>query len=76
MSYDLKFVFDVLYDLKFVFDMPYDRNKYVNTSCSDAPVHSHFFIPRCNHRKEAHAKESRHSSTTTHAYYCCPYKSE
>jgi hypothetical protein len=61
--------------LKFVFDMPYDRNEYVNTSCPDAPISPHFPILRCNHRKEAHVKQSRHPSTTACAYYCCPYKS-
>jgi hypothetical protein len=65
----------MLYDLKFVFDMPYDRNEYADTSCPDAPIPPHFPIPRCNHHKEAHVKQSGHPSTVARAYYCCPYKS-
>jgi hypothetical protein len=63
------------YDLKFVIDIPYDRNDYVDTSCPDASVSPHLPIMRCEHRKEAHVKQSRHLSTTAHAYYCYPYKS-
>jgi hypothetical protein len=55
--------------------MSYDRNKYVNTSCPDAPVPPHFPIQKCDHHKEAHVKQSRHPSTIARAYYCCPYKS-
>jgi hypothetical protein len=62
-------------DLKFVIDIPYDRNDYVDTSCPDALVPPHLFIPRCEHHKEAHAKQSRHPSTTARAYYYYPSKS-
>jgi hypothetical protein len=30
-------------------------------------------VPRCEHGLEAHVKQSRHSSTTAHAYYCRCY---
>jgi hypothetical protein len=50
-------------------------NEYVNTSCPDALVPPHFLIPRCEQRKEAHVKQSRHLSTVARAYYYCPYKS-
>jgi hypothetical protein len=63
------------YDLKFVIDVAYDRNDYANTSCPDAPVPSHLPILRCEHRKEAHVKQSRHPRTVGRAYYCYPYKS-
>jgi hypothetical protein len=75
MPYDLNFVFDRLYYLNFVFDMSYDRNEYANTSCFDAPVLPYFSILRCNHRKDAHVKQSRHLSMAASAYYYCPYKS-
>jgi hypothetical protein len=75
MTYEEFFVIDMSYDLKFVIDMPYDRNEYANTSCSDASVPPHIPIPRCEHRKEAHIKQSRHPSTVARAYYICPYKS-
>jgi hypothetical protein len=55
--------------------MSYDRNDYADTSCSDASVPPHLPIPRCEHRKEAYVKQSRHTSTTARAYYYCPYKS-
>jgi hypothetical protein len=69
------FVIDMSYDLKFVIDMLYDRNEYANTSCPDAPVPPRFPIPRCDHHEEAHVKQSRHLSMAAHAYYCCTYKS-
>jgi hypothetical protein len=47
----------------------------MNTSCPDALVPPQFLIPRCEHHKEAHVKQSRHPSTIAHAYYCCPNKS-
>jgi hypothetical protein len=53
------------YDLNFVIDIPYDRN---------ALAPPHLPILRCEHRKEAHAKQSRHPSMVAHAYYCCLYK--
>jgi hypothetical protein len=62
------------YDLKFVIDIPYDRNDYADTSCPDAPVSPHLPIPRCEHSKEAHIRQSRHPSSSARAYYCCPYK--
>jgi hypothetical protein len=65
----------MLYDLKFVIDMMYNRNEYMNTSCPDALVPPHFSILRCDHHDEAHVRQSRHPSTTAHAYYCCLYKS-
>jgi hypothetical protein len=55
--------------------MSYDRNDYADTSCPEAPVPSHLPILRCEHRKEAYVKQSRHPSTAARAYYCCPYKS-
>jgi hypothetical protein len=66
MPLDLKFVID---------DITYDRNDYSDTSCPDAPVPPHLSILRCEHRKKAHVKQSRHPSTAAHAYFCCPYKS-
>jgi hypothetical protein len=75
ITYEEFFVIDVSNDLKFVFDMPYDRNEYVNINCPDAPIPPHFPIPRCNHHKEAHVKQSRHLRTVARAYYYCPYKS-
>jgi hypothetical protein len=63
------------YDLKIVIDIPYDKNDYVDTSCPDAPLPPHISILICEHRKEAHVKQSRHPSTTVRAHYCCPYKS-
>jgi hypothetical protein len=45
--------------------MFWNRNEYANTSYPDAPVPPHFPIPRCEHRKEAHIKQSRHLSTIT-----------
>jgi hypothetical protein len=42
--------------------------------CSD-PVPPHFPIMRCEHYKKTHVKQSRHSSTTARAYYCCHNKS-
>jgi hypothetical protein len=53
------------YDLKFVIDIPYDRNDYADTSCLDALVPPHLPIPRCEHRKEAHVKQSRHPNMDT-----------
>jgi hypothetical protein len=58
------------YDLKFVIDILYDRNDYTDTSCPDAPVPPHLSILRCEHRKEAHIKQSRHLSMAAHTYYC------
>jgi hypothetical protein len=55
--------------------MSYDRNDYVDTSCPDALVPPHLSISRCEHRKEAYVKQSRHPSMAARAYYCCPYKS-
>jgi hypothetical protein len=55
--------------------MSYDRNDYEDTRCSDAPVPPHLPIPRCEHHKEAHVKQSRHLSTVTRGYYYFPYKS-
>jgi hypothetical protein len=43
-------------------------------SYEDAPVHLRCPVPRCDHSEEAHVKQSRHPTTTAHAYYCCPYK--
>jgi hypothetical protein len=63
------------YDLKFVINIPYDRNDYADISCLDVPISPHLFIPRCEHRKEAHIQQSRHPSTVARVYYCCPYKS-
>jgi hypothetical protein len=63
------------YDLNLVIDIPYDRNDYMNISCSDAPVPPHLSILRCEHRKEAHIKQSRHISMVIRVYYYCPYKS-
>jgi hypothetical protein len=62
------------YDLNFVIDIPYDRNDYADTSCPDALAPPHLPILRCEQRKEAHAKQSRHPSMVAHAYYCCLYK--
>jgi hypothetical protein len=66
-----KFSFTVWY----IIVMSCNRNDYADTSCPDAPVPPYFSIPRCEHHKEAHVKQSKHSSTTGRAYYCCPYKS-
>jgi hypothetical protein len=55
--------------------MSYDRNDYTDTSCLDAMVPPHLSILRCEHRKEAYVKQSRHPSTAAGAYYYCPYKS-
>ena len=55
--------------------MSYDRNDYADTSCPDVSVPSHLSILRCEHRKEAYVKQSRHPSMAARAYYCCPYKS-
>jgi hypothetical protein len=64
------------YDLKIIIDILCDRNDYADTSCPDgAPVPPYLSILRCEHRKEAHIKQSRHLSTPARAYYCCPYKS-
>jgi hypothetical protein len=60
-------VIDMSYDLKFVIDIPYDRNNYVDTSCPDAPVTPHLLNPRCEHRKEAHVKQSKISK---HCHSC------
>jgi hypothetical protein len=62
MTYKEFFVIDIPYDLKFVIDIPYVLN---------ASVTPHFLILRCEHRKEAHIKQSRHPSTDTRTYYCC-----
>jgi hypothetical protein len=55
--------------------MSNDRNDYADTSCPDVLVPPHLSILRCEHRKEAYVKQSRHPSTTAHTYYCYPYKS-
>jgi hypothetical protein len=55
--------------------MSYDKNDYADTSCPDALVPPHLPILRCEHRKEAYMKQSRHPSMAARAYYCCPYKS-
>jgi hypothetical protein len=55
--------------------MSYDMNDYADTNCLNAPVPPHLPILRCEHHKEVYVKQSRHPSTTAHAYYCCLYKS-
>jgi hypothetical protein len=55
--------------------MSYDRNNYADTSYPNALVPPHLSILRCEHRKEAYVKQSRHPSITVRDYYCCPYKS-
>jgi hypothetical protein len=49
-----------------------EGKEYPNTSCLDAPIPPHFPISRCDHREEAHVKQSRQSSTAARAYYSCP----
>jgi hypothetical protein len=54
--------------LQYVIVMSYDRNDYADTSCPNVPVPHHLPILRCEHRKEAYVKQSRHPSTAARAY--------
>ncbi len=55
--------YHMIWNLLLAYHMFWNRNEYANTSYLDAPVPPHFPIPRCEHRKEAHIKQSRHLST-------------
>jgi len=48
---------------------------YPDVTCDDALVPPPLPIPKCDHDEEAHVKQSRHPSTASRAYYCCPKKS-
>jgi hypothetical protein len=73
MKSSLWLIYHLIWNLLLIYHIFWNRNEYVNTSCPDALVPPHFLILTCEHRKEAHIKQSRHSSTVARVYYCCPY---